>query len=759
MEDKMSRVFHVASFDYKRTIVTLLSVIVIILFLIQYYTHFQQQNNTGYSIKLQTNRHLMENEKKEIDDDTMIVQELPEIPDGIDCIRVRLSAAKGEKKGNIILQIQERKSGMVLVENIYPVKEIKRKSYVNISIDSLSSEKLKEELNLVITAGEDERTPVSVFRTTGDGIEGCSLTSGAQLLDGDLVIQYAAKTDPDYYGSACVLGVFAAISIVLIIVYRKKTQKKGCAIVCFLVLYMLLVLRTIGDSFTSYLWAEDGALLITDAIYTGAKSVVAPGNGAYWIIPKLIGLICYWMTIPFRSVRYLPLLQGLITKLIAAAGIGWFMSDRFNWVVKKRIYRFLICEGVVILMPPAADVLTCDTSLPFILNFTVFLIGLDLLGKKEVTVPTIMETVFLAAQALSTAAAPFAAAVAGCAWIRWLYDGIRKKKMNFCSVTVETLKFGVISSAAIIQIMTAYSGNRVGGSIQLFNRIKECIKVFPFFPFYQSLGSRRVMIICIICWVLILVWSKISFRIIAYCFLYSYCFLFYCSMTNPAENLVDILKISHKTNAVRYVILSAMIMSFLLLNVILCISKTVTGIIISAIMLCTMFPVIAGMYQVNVEGAELAAIYDQNSDNYCINSNDNLMIPIGPICTWKAMIPVNIEGRLTDSGVEGEVYRIDGQHPDQLIHIAPESSTVTIYGYLKDESGEPFDNVFLKVGEHSYLAGLVGNDDGILSADRTIEQRYSFVFYGGRDLFQDGITQLEVIGKKQTEHVQKKFLK
>lgn len=750
MEDKMRRVIHITSRDYKRNILVLLSVIFIFLFSIKYYSNFQQLDNISYSVKLSTNPHLMKAEGRSFDSDTIIVQELPEIPEGTDLIRVRFSASKEEKEGNIVLQIQERESGRVITETIYPAKEIKRNSYVNIPVDGLSPEQVKESLNLVITTSDADSIPVSVFRTEGDGIEGCSLSSDGQLLDGDLIIQYSAKSAPDYFGSACVLGLFAALSSVIIIIYRKKASKKSFTIVCFLVLYALLIMRTRDDSFTSYLWAEDGALLINDAIYTGVRSVITRGNGAYWIIPKSIGLICYWMTVPFHSVRYLPVLQGLITKLIAAAGVGWFMSDRFSWLVNSRIHRFLICEGVVVLMLPAADVLTCDTSLPFILNFTVFLIGLDLLGKKEATVPTIMETIFLVVQALSTAAAPFAAAVAGCAWIRWLHDGINKKRIGLLSATVETLKVGVIASAAIIQIMTAYTGNRVGGSIQLFDRIRECIKVFPFFPFYQSLGSRRVLVVCIICWIIILLWSKISFRIIAYCFLYSYCFLFYCSMTNSAEKLVDILEISYTMDASRYVILSAMIMSFLFLNTVLRIVKTVPGIIAFAAMLCAMLPVIAGMYQVRVIGAGLAAIYDQCSDNYVMNGDDNLMIPIGPTSNWKTMIPINLDEKSTKAVAEGEVYRIDGQHADQVIQIAPDSNIVTIYGFLKDESGEPFENVFLKIGENSYLAGFAGNDDGILSRDRNgiIDKKYSFVFYGWRDLFQDGITQFEVIGKK-----------
>ena len=97
------------------------------------------------------------------------------------------------------------------------------------------------------------------------------------------------------------------------------------------------------DNFASYLWCEDGLALINDAIYRGPASLFDAPRGTIWFIPRLIGFISYHICRMLKDITYLPQLMSLITKVVATGGFMYFMSDRFEWIVKERAWRFIIC--------------------------------------------------------------------------------------------------------------------------------------------------------------------------------------------------------------------------------------------------------------------------------------------------------------------------------------------------------------------------------------------------------------------------------
>ena len=84
---------------------------------------------------------------------------------------------------------------------------------------------------------------------------------------------------------------------------RERKHFEWEYVIYFLILYALLVFRAPSDFFQPYLWAEDGTVLIQGSIYNGIQSVFQVGNGAYWVIPKLIALLCYWSVKPFNSIE------------------------------------------------------------------------------------------------------------------------------------------------------------------------------------------------------------------------------------------------------------------------------------------------------------------------------------------------------------------------------------------------------------------------------------------------------------------------
>ena len=198
----------------------------------------------------------------------------------------------------------------------------------------------------------------------------------------------------------------------------------------FLILFGLLVYRTPDDFFQPYLWAEDGSVLIQGSIYNGISGLFVPDIGTYWVIQKLLALLCYWLGLPTHSIAGLPYLMQIFSKILGTLSVMYFISDKFQWLVPKKIYRFGICAAIILLMPQHSyDVLTCETSLPFELFFAAFLIGLDLLCSGKYEMPSWGQAFFLAVLSLSTASALCIAAIVAAAFFQWiLFTGIVLKK-------------------------------------------------------------------------------------------------------------------------------------------------------------------------------------------------------------------------------------------------------------------------------------------------------------------------------------------
>jgi hypothetical protein len=220
------------------------------------------------------------------------------------------------------------------------------------------------------------------------------------------------------------------------------------------ILFLIYSLRAPADSFTSYLWAEDGCNLIQGPIDEGIVSICDTAPGFYWVIPRVIGYLCYKLCLFMNAMAILPMIQGLVTKVVAVIGVGYFISNRFDWVIKERVNRFVISLLVILSIPYyASDVITCDLSVPFILNFTVFLIGLDLLCGPKARCITYLEALFLCAQGLSNAAAPFAAIVALGALIRWLLFRIKTKNYEMSKNLVGIIGTCLVIICSLVQVL------------------------------------------------------------------------------------------------------------------------------------------------------------------------------------------------------------------------------------------------------------------------------------------------------------------
>ena len=138
----------------------------------------------------------------------------------------------------------------------------------------------------------------------------------------------------------------------------------------FLILFGLLVYRTPDDFFQPYLWAEDGSILIQGAIYNGISGLFVPGNGTYWVIQKLVALLCYWLVLPTNSIAALPYLMQIFSKILGTLSVMYFISHRFQCHVLNSIYLLAISAAISLLMQQHSyDLLATETPLALVLLF------------------------------------------------------------------------------------------------------------------------------------------------------------------------------------------------------------------------------------------------------------------------------------------------------------------------------------------------------------------------------------------------------
>lgn len=489
-----------------------------------------------------------------------------------------------------------------------------------------------------------------------------------------------------------------------------QKYKKAYTALCFIVLFLLYSCRVWPDNFTSYLWCEDGIEMISDAIFKGASSVFDASYGSCWVIPRFISFVCYRICLLFGDITHLPQLQALVTKMLAAGCLMYFMSDRFEWLAKERAWRFVICAMVVLAIPGSAyDALACDTSVPFVLNFTVFLIGLDtLLGPVRRPV-SIGETVFLTIQAVSTAAAPFCGAVAVFACLRWLFVKPEKDR-SVRSVVTGIVCTLVVSGATLFQLLTTLMSSREVSELLLGRRLLVCTQDFVFFPYLTSYENVLLWILGLAGWVIIVLLAKLSWKLIAYCAAYGYAFLFYCSMTGEPDQITEVIETGI---GARYYMMNYMI-AFLLLGV--CINllfasdrvRKLDGAVLLLVVLVIAYPT----YLIDMPNVESAFSYDYCSELFDTEGDSILIIPIAPDAHFRMVIPFKL-AKYEPSGCEaqGAVETVNGQPVNDTIYFVNGQSDVLITGHACDKNGEPFEYVFFDWGEGQWVCPVTAEDD------------------------------------------------
>lgn len=516
-------------------------------------------------------------------------------------------------------------------------------------------------------------------------------------------------------------------------------------LLCFVILFALLAFRTPEDLFTPYLYSEDGGVLIQGSIYNGIRGIVKPGNGTYWVIQKALALLCYWVILPTRSIAALPYIMQVLTKILGTLSVMYFISDRFQWLVSKRTYRFWICVGIILLMPQHADdVLVCDTSLPFQLFFVAFLIGLDLLCSGKYDTPNWGQTVFFMLLAVSTASALCLAAIVAASFLQWIVVQVEHGTLKKRAVGIEIFKLCMICGAVWIQVRLVLSSDRVSGSLDLTNRMILSLKSFVFFSYWNKFQTWRAFFVGLIIWAFIGCIIKLPWKTVLYCGGFSYLFMLYCSMVTSAEEF-------YQTMYGRYVFTCYEIAALMIgLAVVKFLgsgqpSKKNIGYVV----LCATAIISLRTYNVPVTASECGEIYTTYCGLYEANGQDQMRLPIAPFKPLAFVVPVEISSKQMIDDLEFGVEYLDGiwVFNEAFGQLKPNTiwNEHELSGYIRSSTkNQTFRRLFIKSGA-SYTAAREITERAFFHEEPWMHNGYSFcapLFH-----FSEGTTRLEIVGE------------
>lgn len=530
-----------------------------------------------------------------------------------------------------------------------------------------------------------------------------------------IVISYCSfieeATDKFKYSSATpavYLIFFAVLMIVIASLYTANKNNIDMPIpVLFAVLYIIYLLRAPGDVFSGYLWAEDGRVLLMGAIKDGPASLMIVQAGTHWFIQRLIALISYYISVLFNDLTLYPPILGLTSKAIAVGSIAYFMSRRFEWLVKERAIRFLICAIVIFSIPfYDSDVTTCDTSVPFVMLFAVFLIGLDILCNKDARNISIKETVFLSLTAISNAAAPLCAVVALLALTRWILNENKEDRLNKKPLIKEAIKPAVVTIFTVIQMFGILGSDRAVIDIDPFNRLIVCLKHFIFTPYFTSYKEWSLFLIALAGFIALAYTSRIPWKVIVYSSVFSYAYISYASFAAETSKISDILFTEPNVGG-RYILASFLISGFILAIEIYYLWKhKFTALrFIGLLLFILMISILTMTYTMPVHGESYGDTYNNNVDVFDRRGEDNLIICIGPWAPFALDIPWSTD-RYTPVPEAGELSTVDPVAPNL------NNTMLTVTGTASDPRGNTFEHLFIRISDDDYLAPVSYDEYG-----------------------------------------------
>lgn len=468
----------------------------------------------------------------------------------------------------------------------------------------------------------------------------------------------------DWFDPKGVLLFFVGVILVVCLLYfmQRRYDSRLFCVLAFGVLFYFYVARALYDIVLPYMYMEDGMVMLERSVTLGWAGVFTVDNGTFWVLQKIIGRISLFIVNIFGAFWAMPYVMGILSKLVGVGGIAYFMSDRFAWLIKERIWRFLICVLVILVIPVnGADVIACDTSMPFVLLFTVFLIALRLFCGEKIELPTWAESCFLMLVAISSAGAPVIMSIVFCAFFGWLFfeikDGVFDKKRTMIAL----LKTVLIMAVAFIQVWTVVTSDRAQIDWDMSTRINFNTRLFVFFPYWQVFGPWLLFGIGLLGWIGIFVFAKVHWKVMGFCGIYSWLFMLYCSLTY--SNMEECYK-------------GLMVARYLFCN--MAIAVLIWGMAIyafwqkegiaragSGILAASLLLIAAVTFFVPFEGGERIVPFMQTAKYFDKKGMDTIWVMHPPMTPWKLAFKADISGEEKANDMKLTLKKVDGMLPEK----------------------------------------------------------------------------------------------
>lgn len=456
------------------------------------------------------------------------------------------------------------------------------------------------------------------------------------------------------------LAMYAGMGVIAFLMY-KKPSNIGLVLLGYVFLFFVFSLRCPADLFSTYLWAEDGLVLCSDAIEKGIAGVLgASVQGTLWFAPRFLAVISYYICLFFKCFPLYPIIMGIISRLVETAAVYYLVSDRFDWVISGREKRFVTCGMILLLVPQnSEDLVACDTSLPFALLFFMFLVGVNCFARPEDYEPTWIETVLLLVIALSSAAAPFAIAVIGWGFLRKCYDMKKEDSFDTKELGIFAAKCAVVLVGVAAQVFTIFSSGRASGvSLSLAQRLIANIKGFVFLPYLYRIDAWKFFLVGLVFWIVLAFATKIPGRVLLFCAAFSFFFILYCSMSMEVEGFYD----PWYGIPGRFAWLAVEISVFLLgVALSSAVKKESTEIWGGILVLVVLAAVSIPTYTITPPNPAVANTYRLNSDAFDAKGSDTLVINIGPGIPYAFSFPVEIDEEEAAEDLEIKIATVNGE--------------------------------------------------------------------------------------------------
>lgn len=470
--------------------------------------------------------------------------------------------------------------------------------------------------------------------------------------------------------------------------------------VIFVIAFFIFCLRSPFDFATSYMWAEDGVRLLDDTEFYGIKSLFIVSNGTLWMFQRLVAWICHLFLYPFNSIRAFPIILSIATKAIEVASVCYFISDKFSWFIREKWVRGVIATTVLLAIPDTSnDLVNCDTSLPFVCIFAVFLIGLNAFNIKREKELSVLETAFLVLMALSSAAAPFMLGVGVLFFLSYLW--INRNNVDRNEIIKYIIKLTIILIAVCIQVYMILSNGRTEGiELELLNRVLSNTYFFVWFPYCNYNGVYLlVMLIGLLIWVLIIFALRTDILPVIYGVGFSWFYLLMCSLMTASDYFYN--NLYGVSGVGRFISLPNQIAAFYVGWAVYSLWKSSKIRFMSVVIIVLEGYVLFSHYYINQMGNEQQIIdcFNNNVSLYDKEGEQKLNVMCAPDYPYYALIPVSISK--SSSQKEGEFYLLENSSSE-------ESSKMCVDTKIVNESNELVKEIYISNhNKDEYFGSLI----------------------------------------------------